>query len=287
MEEYVPFLPFAPRLDQSNLDVTIPRNRIRHRLLPLLEEEYNPSVRRVLLSEAETLASIAEIVNALTAEAGEEDVTRGVGGTEIDVSGLSSRPLAIRRELIAGSLREMGLEPDFDLVEDIREKLLDVSGNARLDLSPELSARRVYDRIIMGPRPPEETFPEFNIDGEGLYPLPRAGLRLQVRLMPYGGEDPRAAVPDASTAWLDADKLSFPLRVRGVRPGDRFHPLGSPGKRKLQDFLVDAKVPREERSMVAVVESAGEIAWVMGMRIDERFKVHENTVEVAVLHVVG
>ena len=233
------------------------------------------------------LASLAEIVDALTAEAGEEDVTHGGRGTEMDVEGLSSRPLAIRRELIVASLREMGLEPDFDLVEDIREKLLDISGNARLDLSPELSARRVYDRIIMGPRPQEETIAEFTIDGEGLYPLPQVGLQLQVRLRPHGGEDPRAAAPDASTAWLDAAKLSFPLRVRGVRPGDHFHPLGSPGKRKLQDFLVDAKVPREERGMVAVVESAGEIVWVMGMRIDERFKVHEDTTEIAVLSMVG
>jgi tRNA(Ile)-lysidine synthase len=181
----------------------------------------------------------------------------------------------------------MGLEPDFDLVEDIRNKLLDIAGTSRLDLSPELSARRVYDRIIMGPRPGEESFAEFTIDGEGMYPLPQAGLRLQVKLRAHGGEDPHAAAADESTAWLDAERLSFPLRVRVVRDGDRFHPLGSPGTRKLQDFLVDAKVPREERSMIAVVESAGEIAWVVGMRIDERFKVRGDTVQVAVLSVIG
>ena len=102
-------------------------------------------------------------------------------------------------------------------------------------------------------------------------------------IMPRGDGDPRRSAADASVAWLDAERLSFPLRVRGIRPGDRFHPLGAPGRRKLQDFLVDEKVPREERGRVAVLESGGEIAWVMGMRIDERFKVREDTARIAEL----
>lgn len=286
IEEYAPFLHFTPRLDPTNLDTSIPRNRIRHKLLPLLEEEYNPSVRRVLLTEAEMLASLAELVDRLTAEAAEDDVVHTARGTEIDVEGLRSRPLAVRRESIMKSLRDMGLEPDFELVEDIRRKLLDVEGTSRLDLGPGFSARRVYDRIILGPRPAREHLPETAITGEGSHPLPRTGLRLQVRILPRSAEDPRKAAADDSIAWLDAERLSFPLRVRGVRPGDRFHPLGAPGRRKLQDFLVDEKVPREERDRVAVLESDGEIAWVIGMRIDERFKVRTDTVRVAELSIV-
>jgi len=57
----------------TNQDTSIPRNRIRHRLLPLLEEDYNPSVKRVLLGEAEMLAALADIVDALTAEAAEKE----------------------------------------------------------------------------------------------------------------------------------------------------------------------------------------------------------------------
>ena len=283
VEEYAEHLPFTPRSDRTNLDTSIPRNRVRHRLLPLLEEEYNPSVRRVLLAEAELLASLAELLDRLTEEAAKDDVSHTAAGTEIDVEGLRSRPLAIRREAIANSLRGMGLEPDFELVEDIRRKLLDIEGTSRLDLGPEAAARRVYDRIVLGPRPEYGPLPEMDIAGEGSHPLPQAGIRLQVRIMPRGDGDPRRSAADASVAWLDAERLSFPLRVRGIRPGDRFHPLGAPGRRKLQDFLVDEKVPREERGRVAVLESGGEIAWVMGMRIDERFKVREDTARIAEL----
>jgi tRNA(Ile)-lysidine synthase len=68
------------------------------------------------------------------------------------------------------------------------------------------------------------------------------------------------------------------LRVRGRRPGDRFVPLGMSGSKKLQDFLVDEHVPLEQRdSLPLVATSAGAIVWVVGMRIDERFKVTPGT----------
>lgn len=287
VEAYARFLPFPPRLDATNLDTSIPRNRVRHHLLPLLEEEYNPAVRKVLLGEAEMLSSLAEAVDGLVREAEEGDVVLEGGEIGIDVDGLRSRPLAVRREVIAASLRRLGLEPAYNLVEDIRRKLLEAAGNARLDLGPELSARRVYGRLVLGPRPVPSPPAETEIPGEGVYALQGLGLSLALRLGPRGDADPRSGVAGPCEAWLDADLLAFPLKVRGVVPGDRFHPLGAPGRRKLQDFLVDMKVPREERDRVAVLESGGEIAWVLGMRIDERFKVGEGTERVAVLEVSG
>ncbi|MEW6553466.1 MAG: tRNA lysidine(34) synthetase TilS [Actinomycetota bacterium] len=285
VDAYAAFLPLAPRADPTNLDTLIPRNRVRHRLLPLLEREYNPSVKRVLLGEAEMLAALADILDAFTAEAEESTLAATARGDEIEVEGLSARPLAVRREVIAASLRRLGIEPGFDLVEDIRTKLLEIEGTARLDLSPGHTARRAYDRIILGPRPRGDLPTSTDIPGDGTYVLAGAGLRLEVETRPRGGEDPREAAADPGIAWLDADRLSYPLLVRGIRAGDRFHPLGGPGGRKLQDFLVDAKVPREERTRVMVLESAGEIVWVVGMRIDERFKVSEGTRRVAALRV--
>lgn len=281
VEEYARFLPFPPRRDPSNLDLSIPRNRVRHRLLPFLEEEFNPGVKRVLLGEAEMLASLGELLDVLADEVEAEDLSRTARGEELDAAGLRSRPPALRREAIARALRRLGLEPGFDLVEDIRRKLLEADGLARLDLGADLAARRVYGRLVLGPRTDREPLAEVFIPGEGAHPLPQLGLELLVKTRPRGEEDPRDEAPGPFRAWLDAGRLSFPLKVRGVLPGDRFHPLGAPGKRKMQDFLVDLKVPREERNRVAVLESGGEIAWVLGLRIDERFKVTEATKSVA------
>ena len=82
---------------------------------------------------------------------------------------------------------------------------------------------------------------------------------------------------DPWTALLDADRAGRQLLVRRWEPGDRFVPLGMSGHKKLQDFFVDAKVPRHQRGTVALVVSGGEIAWVVGFRVDDRFKVTEST----------
>jgi tRNA(Ile)-lysidine synthase len=84
--------------------------------------------------------------------------------------------------------------------------------------------------------------------------------------------------PQQLTERFDADVLGEPLTVRTWRPGDRFQPLGMNGTKKLQDFFVDAKVPREERTRVPLLCAAdGRIAWVVGYRIAEPFKVTERT----------
>jgi len=68
--------------------------------------------------------------------------------------------------------------------------------------------------------------------------------------------------------YLDAGEVSFPLRARSVLPGDRFHPLGAPGHRKVADFLGDRKLPAVERARLVVLESAGRIVALVGQRID-------------------
>ncbi len=89
---------------------------------------------------------------------------------------------------------------------------------------------------------------------------------------------PNPISKDSSTAVLDFDKLSFPLRLRPWKPGDIFQPFGMKGKhQKIQDFLTHKKLSRFEKEAVYVLESAGEICWVVGMRIDERFRVWEGT----------
>jgi tRNA(Ile)-lysidine synthase len=66
--------------------------------------------------------------------------------------------------------------------------------------------------------------------------------------------------------------LEAPLALRGWRPGDRFRPLGMSGEKKLQDFFVDAKVPRQERARIPLLLVGGRIAWVVGQRVAEDFR---------------
>ena len=77
---------------------------------------------------------------------------------------------------------------------------------------------------------------------------------------------------------LDADKVQFPLTLRHWRHGDRFHPLGMKGSKLLSDFFVDQKFTEtQKRNVFLLVSAEDEIFWVVGHRIDDRFKVEETT----------
>ena len=82
---------------------------------------------------------------------------------------------------------------------------------------------------------------------------------------------------DPCEAFMDYQAVGGQLTVRSRRRGDRFRPLGLGGEKKLQDYLVDAKVPRDERDAVPLVCASWGIAWVVGHRIDERARVREDT----------
>lgn len=94
-------------------------------------------------------------------------------------------------------------------------------------------------------------------------------LRVEADLIP----SPKATDSDRHTALLDAACIQVPIVLRQRRDGDRFLPLGMRGSKKLQDFLVDEKVPRVERDRVPVFTAGGEIVWIAGYRIDQRFRI--------------
>jgi tRNA(Ile)-lysidine synthase len=82
---------------------------------------------------------------------------------------------------------------------------------------------------------------------------------------------------DSFVAKLDADKITFPLIWRKWKAGDVFYPLGMEHRKKISDFLIDAKVSLSDKDEVTVLESKGEIVWVVGYRIDNRFKITQAT----------
>ena len=82
---------------------------------------------------------------------------------------------------------------------------------------------------------------------------------------------------DSSIACLDYDKLKFPLKIRKWEPGDNFYPLGMKQKKKLSDYFIDNKYSILDKENILILESEGEIVWIIGDRIDNRFKITRST----------
>jgi tRNA(Ile)-lysidine synthase len=84
---------------------------------------------------------------------------------------------------------------------------------------------------------------------------------------------------------MDLETLAFPLTVRSWKEGDRFQPLGTKGTRKVKNFFIDRKLPREERWKTPLVLFGERIVWVVGQRIDERVKITPSTQKVLEMRV--
>ena len=277
--------------DESNADQTIPRNRIRGELLPLLADRFNPQIVEILANEAELardtwhwLEKEADRLDALR-----HSVSEGV--QELDVQILSAAPLALRRFAVwrAMSVAARGRPVSFDHVQAVL-RLVECGARGSIDM-PGHRVERLGPKLVLTGRPQgvagrwtAANLFDYPLSIPGEVPLPLAGCALSAETLPAGVVDARAMSSNPAVAVVRRDLCGSLLRVRNRRPGDRFRPVGLEGNKKLQDFFVDRKVARHRRDAVPlVVDEAGRIVWVAGYGIDEGFRVTDAAQAVVVL----
>jgi tRNA(Ile)-lysidine synthase len=254
------------REDASNDSPVYQRNRLRQEVLPVLRD-INPNLDQTLQFTAERVGGAEEIVRRYVADTAAE-----AQRTEADVTYLNITTLlrtAATTLVLHELLRPFGFS--FPVVKDIVAAFPAEPG--RRFESP--THRLVKDREqLVITRKVLTKFGTHQIQA-GQEVLKIDGLHLRLELAEAAGLDiPRGK----AVAALDADLLKFPLIVRPWQEGDWFMPIGMKGKKKLSDFLIDQKVPLNLKDNVFVLVSGdGKIAWVVGFRPDERFKVTEQT----------
>ncbi len=118
------------------------------------------------------------------------------------------------------------------------------------------------------------------IEGPGDIVIREASMVLSCTVVDVSGAGPGMDCGDGrETALFDAATLPFPLHVRSRKPGDFFYPSGFGKKKKLQDFFVDEKVPRDRRDSIPLLLSDGKVVWIVGYRTDERYRIDKNIVK--------
>jgi tRNA(Ile)-lysidine synthase len=258
------------RLDLSNLSRAYRRNRIRLDLLPELQRLYNPRLpeavwrAQALLQEEERLLAMETArLLALVAHSPAPDFYL------LDLRRLRTLDPGWQLRLLRAALGRLIAEPTLSAAQTA--SLLDLAHGEQsggLVSLGEVQVARAGSELHLFRRLPLPPAGEATLlpDPPGAVDSP-AGWRWT--LSPAGGVislEPHLAV-------LDQEKLTFPLQVRYFQAGDRFWPLGAAGPRKLQDFLVDAKIPRWLRPHLPLVASGGQIVWVAGVRPAEPAKI--------------
>ncbi|HVT45482.1 MAG TPA: tRNA lysidine(34) synthetase TilS [Thermoanaerobaculia bacterium] len=266
------------RVDRSNVDRRHLRNRIRHEILPLLEQ-LNP---RIVDTLAETAKQAREQVGALDAELeriAATSITRRDDSTRFSLSSLPDDPWLLRH-LIAREVQR--LEPGA--------RAPGAAGVRRLAEAFRTIRRETVTANLEIVRHDEAV---------ELRRRPRAIGQFEVRLTP--GEPSRIHSIDATVVVKRLPRLASSepmsgeggqyfqpapgesireLLVRNRRRGDRFSPLGLGAEKKLNELLIDRKIPRERRDRLPLLVCNGEIAWIAGVEVSERFKVTDRRREV-------
>lgn len=268
------------REDASNRDLANPRNRVRHELIPYLASHFSPAITSVMAREANLAqrdeddlhARAIEIVPTIVLE--EEQAG---GSVRLDAVRLGALHPALASRVARDVLGRLAGKRfiGFEHVEQLLAMALSETGLRAISL-PGQVARRDGNVIVLERRIGRRGRPQAN---GFCYSLSIPG---SVQAADGGWTIAAEPAQETPSRWssrgpevgIAADRLRLPLAVRSRRPGDRFRPLGAPGSRKLQDFLVDRKVPRAERDRLPlVVDGQDRIVWVAGQAVAEDFRV--------------
>jgi tRNA(Ile)-lysidine synthase len=298
LQEFLRAIGETWREDATNLDRSIPRNRVRHAVMPELRA-INAQADAALARAAELLRGDDELLEKLANAAFVRTVH--LGGTEtdgdtevqLDVAEFLKIPQAVARRVARYALetanpsRTYGLEEADELRRVLQDGVrADISGVAveRFGANAVLSNRGSETALRASARQAGGSSvdpTEFRLDIPGTVESPRGAWTVTAE-GPLA--TPASIGSDATKVVIDASELGSHLIVRYRRPGDRMHPLGAPGRRKVQDVLVDRKVPRDDRDAVPIVTTEkGDIVWVAGEVLADPFRVTPLTRSVVVL----
>lgn len=275
--------------DPSNLKPLYTRNRIRQDIMPALKA-FNPRIEQTLAAEASLLRDENAAMDSLLRSAADSVMTTGKDGVLLDRSAFGQLQPALMRRLLRSALAAAGAEPaDFSSVQiDEAVRFLSTARTGRAMRLPRgLELAREYDRFLLrAVREARECTVQLALPG--VTDAPFFGLSVETTLSSGPLPEDKDAAGMENYGWqalFDYDKIRPPLYVRTRQQGDRFQPAGMAGKsKKLQDFLVDEKVPRTKRDALPIVATEQEVLWVVGMRTDERFLPGPGTKRVLAVH---
>ena len=279
------------RNDATNFSMDFLRNRIRNELLLLLRKNYQPGLDKAVLRLMEIVGAEAEFAG----EAAQQWLGR-LGRADLLVSrdarqrvptkmNFDKLPLAIQRRVLQSRLSEAGCVPDFDLIESLRQ-----SADCFVSVSPKLRVCRNKSGEIKLRTDSKQEFDasELLVDlsvpaGETVFGMSKLSWNVRTGAVQvrrgYRRAGSRGRSPhQIQKEFFDADKIGGGIVLRHWRAGDRFQPIGLKSAAKLQDLFVNAKIPTaRRRELVLATTTDGQIFWVEGLRIGERFKLTPQT----------
>lgn len=256
-------LPF--REDKSNEETKYVRNKVRHKIIPELEK-INPSFIETIFNETQHFGELEQLLEIKINEDKKKCFALKAENIEIDISKLIQlKPL---KTYLFYFLKPYGFNAD-DII-DVMKSLDKQSGKKFSSKTHQIIKDR--NKLIITTNQ-QQKITEFVI--EKLEDFKKLPISMEAKMVVK--KEIKTIKKDKNFAYLNADKINFPLTLRKWKKGDKFKPFGMRGVKKLSDFFIDEKLSLLEKGNVWLLTSNNKIIWVVGHRIDDDFKLTEKT----------
>lgn len=268
--------------DKTNKQLIYGRNRLRLDLIPYIEKEYNSKFSDSLIKLSHLALQDHELLYDTTLEAYNKLRHRLRGQIHIDLNGFNALSVGLRSRLIRMAIEEIKgnrTNVQYSNIESSIALCERKETGKRIDLPDNITLEIAYDKIIIKSKVEVKDF-EYNI----IVGLPIFIAEISVILDSYETKNTDLAKKTNKIA-IDYDKIMGNLKVRNRRDGDFFTPLGMNGTKKLKDFFIDEKIPREQRDRTPIIKDDKEIIWIAPYRMSEHYKIDETTNRILVLEI--
>ena len=263
------------RIDPSNLDSNYERNFLRNQIIPAIKEKLNPALEETILHSSEIFKDIHSYIQSGITNSFDSVVKYQNGELKLSIESLRANAKEIRVEFIKLGIEKYFLiQPTFI---DLKKILLLIEKHAgeKEELSQNLSAIRERNIILIhrNEKPKVEIAIKLNL-----------GKSINVNGKDFSIKKIKNTSPvytsNKMKEYISGDKIKSSFKIRKWRPGDKFYPLGMKGTKNISDFLAEQKIPSSKKKDQLVLTNGNKIVWVVGLRIDDRFKITNNTKKV-------
>jgi tRNA(Ile)-lysidine synthase len=265
---------FAFVEDSSNLSVKYARNKIRHQVVPLLKE-LNPSIEATFENNLKHFRDLETLLNQKVEELSRELLV--FHDDEVHISLDDIKKLNPQRLLLFKLLQPYNFTDTVidDLISALGKHSGRVFENADFTLVVDRGKVIITERITKNDDRVEINKTDKDIAYKGY------------KLTLLHDDSPLIVKDNPMAVSVDSDLLVYPLTVRAWEQGDYFYPLGMKTRKKLSDFFINEKIPLNRKNELPIlINGNGDIIWIGGYRLSERYKVSDNTKKVTIFELI-
>lgn len=256
--------------DKTNGETKYTRNKIRNILIPQLQKEYNPNLVDTITQNAEVIGYDNDYLDKVA------DVEfNGIADNTIEISKLEAMHIAIAMRVVRKMIEKVTGLTDIS-ARHIKEILVLRDTGKSLCIKDDVVARVEYGKLIIDRYEGDCEEFSYNVKVGESITVPELGYTVTVERATSKNEKGK------SVSYLTLPEGVDEITIRNRREGDIFKPKGMDGTKKVKEYMINEKIPRNMRSRTGIIEINGDIAWIIGHREDERFSFNGNGIKITV-----